>query len=211
MTEDLKRESRIGSEAVSMYRLCRHNYAGTLHLTNLWWSDAKDEVLGTGALPELTWLDPQGRARLRINLGVQRVRLQVLSSDARDCLTPLTTYRLEDSPGRVIFVREIEEEVAREVEAMDSATRGIAVADAWLAALDTVDLRAVWTAEMIDRGYAGDMALESAYHSAMPVRLVQQARRTWTTAFDGAKLRHQTLTAEWAALAQGAEDVAPTG
>jgi hypothetical protein len=206
MTEDLKRDSWIGSETASMYRLCRHNYAGTLHLTNFWWSDAKDEVLGTGALPELTWLDPRGRARLRIDLGVQRVRLQVLSSDARDCLTPLTTYHLEDSPGRVVFVRQIEEEVAREAEAMDAATRGIAVAEAWLSTLETVDLRAAWTAEMIDRGYAGDPALESAYHSDMPTRLVQQARRTWATAYDGAKQRHDTLSAEWKALANGAED-----
>jgi hypothetical protein len=211
MTEDFKHDSRIGSETASMYRLCRHNYAGTLHLTNFWWSDASDEVLGTGALPELTWLDPQGRARLRIDLGVQRVRLQVLSSDARDCLTPLTTYHLEDSPGHVVFVRQIEDEVAREADAMDAATRGIAVADAWLAALETVDLRPIWASEMVNRGYAGDAALDSPYHTMMPTRLVQQARRTWAAAYDGAKERHLALSAEWKALALGSEDAAVHG
>jgi hypothetical protein len=53
---------------------------------------------------------------------------------------------------------------------------------------------------MHNRGYAGDVAVDLPYHSATPVRLVKQARRTWASAYEGAKQRHAKLTAEWKAL-----------
>jgi hypothetical protein len=113
----------------------------------------------------------------------------------------LTTYHLMNRTGRVILTRQIEEEIARESEAMNAAKRGMAVADAWLSVLDTTDLASGWARAMTDRGYAGDEAIESTYHSAMPTRLVQHARRTWAAAYDGAKDRHTSLMADWKALA----------
>jgi hypothetical protein len=206
MTEDFKRDTAVAGVAASLYRLCRHKYAGTLHLTSYWWSDSKEEVLGTGALSESVWLDGHGRARLQVDLGPYRVRLQVLTPDARDCLTALTTYKLEDQPGHVVFERQIAEELAQEIDAMDAATRGMAVADSWLAVIEAQNLRAQWRSEMANRGFAGDAALDSPYHSAMPLRLIQQARRTWAAAFDGAKHRHAALAAEWEALKVAGND-----
>jgi hypothetical protein len=208
MTEDLKQDLRPAAVTTALYRLCRHNYAGTLHLTNYWWGDSTDEVLGTGALVESVWLDPQGRARLRVDLGMQRVRMQVLSSDARACLTPLTAYHLEDRVGLVIFTRQIDEEIEREASTMSAATRGMAVADSWLAVLDRLDLRSAWATEMANRGLGGDANLASPYHANMPTRLVQQARRTWTTAYEAAQQRHASLLAELQALKDGEHEVA---
>lgn len=200
MTESFQHESPAPDNRALVYRLCRHKYAGTLHVTNLWWSDSDDQVVGTGALAEHTWLDHLGRARLRIDLGLHGLRLPVLSADARECLIPLTTYLLTEADGHAVFVRQIAEEVARESEAMAAATRGMAFTDAWLAVLDSLDLKSSWQAEMVSRGFAGDPALESPFQSDMPARLVHQARRTWAAAYDGAKTRHAALTAEWAAL-----------
>jgi hypothetical protein len=203
MAEDVKHDPRPVEQTRALYRLCRHNYAGTLHLTNFWWSDSKDDVLGTGALVESVWLDPQGRARLRVDLGMQRVRMQVLSSDARACLTPLTAYHLEDRVGQVIFTRQIDDEIGREVGAMSAATRGMGVADAWLAVLDKFDLRSAWIAEMTNRGLGSDDNLGSTYHANMPARLVQQAHRTWAAAYEGAQRRHASLLEELQSLTDG--------
>lgn len=200
MTEDFQHESPAQSEQARVHRLCRHKYAGSLHITNLWWSDSDEEVLGSGALSEVLWLDPLGRARLRVDLGAHPLRLQVLSADARECLVPLTTYELTEAHGRAVFVRQIAEEVARESEAMVAATRGMAFTDAWLAVLDSVGMKRAWQTEMANRGYAGDPVLEAPFQSEMPIRLVQQARRTWATAYEGAKARHAALTSEWQVL-----------
>jgi len=204
MTEDLQQDSSSRADDVSLYRLCRHNYAGTLHLTNFWWDDSDEEVMGTAAVSEATWLDGRGRARLEVDLGSRRVRLQVLSQDARDCLTALTTYRLIDRVGHMTFSRQIADEVAQEAAAMEAATRGIAVADAWLAVLELPELRSRWRAEMIARGLTDDGGVESSPHATMPLRLVAQSRRTWATAYDGAKQRHAALIVEWEDLKQAA-------
>ena len=210
MTEDFKRESPAQDDGARVHRLCRHKYAGTLHLTNLWWSDSDEDVLGSGALSDGKWLDHLGRARLHVDLGAQPLQLQVLSADARECLIPLTTYVLTETDGQALLVRQIAEEVSRESEAMVSATRGIAFTDAWLAVLESVDLKSGWQAEMANRGYADDPVLEMPFQSAMPIRLVQQARRTWSTAYDGAKARHAALTAEWHALSKSEAETPAT-
>jgi hypothetical protein len=202
MTEDFKRESPAQDDGALVHRLCRHKYAGTLHLTNLWWSDSDEAVLGSDALRDGMWLDHLGCARLHVDLGAQPLHLQVLSADARECLIPLTTYVLTETDGHAVLVRQIAEEVSRESEAMVSATRGIAFTDAWLAVLESIDLTGAWQSEMITRGYAGDPVLDMPFQSAMPIRLVQQARRTWSAAYDGAKARHAALTAEWQALSE---------
>jgi hypothetical protein len=202
MTENFQREAPAQDDRARVHRLCRHKYAGTLHLTNLWWSDSDDDVLGTDALAERQWLDHLGRARLHVDLGAHPLHLQVLSADARECLLPLTTYLLSEANGQALFVRQIAEEVARENEAMAAATRGMAFADAWLAVLQAVDLKAAWQAEMASRGYAGDRALEAPFQSDMPARLIHQARRNWFAAYDGAKARCASLVAEWDALSE---------
>ena len=200
MTEDFQRESAYQDYHGRVHRLCRHKYAGTLHVTNLWWSDSDDQVLGTAALGEHLWLDHLGRARLQVDLGSHPLRLQALSADARECLVPITTYVLTDTVGHTLFVRQIAEEIARENEALVAAARGIVIAEAWLRVLESLDLHGAWQDEMASRGYAGDSVLESPYHSAMPAKLVQQALRTWSAAYDGAKARHESLLVEWAAL-----------
>ncbi len=200
MTEDFQRESPAQDDSAMVYRLCRHKYAGTLHLTNLWWSDSDDQVLGTDALSERAWLDHLGRARLHVNPGTHPLRLQVLSADARECLVPLTTYLATERDGHAWFVRQIGEELAQENAAMTSAMRGMAFTDGWLSVLEHADLRQAWHAEMIRRGFSGDPALETPVQSAMPTRLLQQARRTWSTSYEGARARHASLIAEWDAL-----------
>jgi hypothetical protein len=196
MTEDLK----PGAPAVTVFRLCRHTYAKTLHLTNLWWSDNEDDVLGTDALSERQWLDVHGRPRLQVSMGSLPPRLRVLSSDARLCLAPLTSYRQVQSGPPAVLVRQIDEEVAREAEVITAAKRGIAFADAWLAVLESTDLSQAWRAEMSRRGFSGDTALDSPYHSAMPAHLTMQARKTWEAALVGATTRNASLMDEWAAL-----------
>jgi hypothetical protein len=196
MTEDLQ----PGAPAVTVFRLCRHTYAGTLHLTNLWWSDNEDDVLGTDALSEHQWLDVHGRPRLRVSMGAPPPRMRVLSSDARQCLAPLTSYRQEQIGPPAVLVRQIDEEVAREAEAITAAKRGIAFADAWLAVLESTDLSQAWRGEMSRRGFSGDTALDSPYHSAMPTHLTMQARKNWEAAHANATTRHAALMEEWAAL-----------